>query len=159
MTYRPSATRATVTTTLYYVYGIPSASTRPPIPVVLPPCHVTGPNPYRPVWAHVSLVALHLRSTLSHHINHIPQEGAKMQISEASRKSSVNYYLQSSRRSSFLGGLFPCLPILDQGITSVSVSYHFPQFETVGRSLVFSRHSQSRLPCPLYPPLYGNFRR
>jgi len=39
VTYRPSATQTTVSTTLYYVYGLPSASARPPIPVVIPPHH------------------------------------------------------------------------------------------------------------------------
>ena len=39
--HRPSATQATFSTTLYYVYGLPSASARPPIPVV-PSYHDTG---------------------------------------------------------------------------------------------------------------------
>ena len=46
MTYRPSATQVTVSTTLYYVYGLPSASALPPIPrVAIPQDHVTGPGP------------------------------------------------------------------------------------------------------------------
>lgn len=42
VTYRPSPTRATVSTTLYYLYGLPSASAQPPIPVVIPPRQPTG---------------------------------------------------------------------------------------------------------------------
>jgi hypothetical protein len=40
--YRPSTSQATVSTTLYYVYGLLSASARPPIPVMIPPHQVTG---------------------------------------------------------------------------------------------------------------------
>jgi len=42
--YRPSATHVTVSTTLYYVYGPPSASARPLIHVVIPPHYPTGPG-------------------------------------------------------------------------------------------------------------------
>jgi hypothetical protein len=45
--YRPSAAQATVATTLYYVYGLPSASVRPPIHVVVPPHHPTGPGSFQ----------------------------------------------------------------------------------------------------------------
>ncbi|KAF9648395.1 hypothetical protein BDM02DRAFT_3269514 [Thelephora ganbajun] len=45
ITYRPSATQTTASTTLYYVYGVPSASARPPIPIVIPPHHPSGPDP------------------------------------------------------------------------------------------------------------------
>ena len=37
-------TQATVSTTLYYVYGLPSASVRPPIHVVTPPHYPAGPG-------------------------------------------------------------------------------------------------------------------
>lgn len=40
--YRPSIPQATVSTTLYYAYGLPSASARPQIPVTILPHWVTG---------------------------------------------------------------------------------------------------------------------
>lgn len=43
-TYRPFTTQATVSTTLYYVYGLPSASARPPIRVAVSPHHPIGPG-------------------------------------------------------------------------------------------------------------------
>jgi len=46
-TYRPSATRTTVSTTLYYIYGLPSASVRPLIRVVTPPHRPTGPGSFQ----------------------------------------------------------------------------------------------------------------
>lgn len=46
-TYRPSAAQVTVSTTLYYVYGLPSASARPPIRVVVPPHHSIPGSSFR----------------------------------------------------------------------------------------------------------------
>ena len=46
-TYRPSATQAKISTTLYYVYGLPSASVRPLIRVITPPYRPTGPGSFQ----------------------------------------------------------------------------------------------------------------
>lgn len=43
-TYRPSATQVTVSTTLYYACGLPSASARPQVHVVTPQSHQIGPG-------------------------------------------------------------------------------------------------------------------
>ena len=42
--YHPSATQTTISTTLYYVYDLPSASARPSIPTVIPPYRVARPG-------------------------------------------------------------------------------------------------------------------
>ena len=43
-THHPSATQATISTTLYYVYGLPSASARPLILALIPPHRVARPG-------------------------------------------------------------------------------------------------------------------
>ena len=55
-TYRPSVTQATVSTTLYYVYGLPSASVRPLIRIATPPYHPTRPGPFQFVLTFRSLL-------------------------------------------------------------------------------------------------------